>query len=45
MMKSKTAPEWDSLRQVAVRLIQPQEREHFDALLESQHHLHSAQPG
>jgi len=45
MMKGKTAPEWDYLRKVAVRLIHPQERERFDALLESQHYLHSARVG
>lgn len=45
MTKSKTAPEGDYLSKVTVRLMQPHERERFDALLESQHYLHSARVG
>ena len=45
MTKDKTAPEWDYLRKVTVRLIHPEERERFDGLLESQHYLHSARVG
>jgi hypothetical protein len=45
MTKDKTAPEWDYLRQVTVRLIRIEERERFDGLLESQHYLHSARVG
>jgi hypothetical protein len=45
MTKEKTAPEWDYLRQVSVRLLLPEERERFDTLLESQHYLHSARVG
>ena len=45
MTKEKTAPEWDYLRQVTVRLIGPEERERYDTLLESQHYLHSARVG
>jgi hypothetical protein len=39
------APETDYLRQVTVRLMPPEERERFDALLESEHYLHSARVG
>ena len=45
MSRQKTAPEWEYLRQVTVRLLQPEERERFDALLESEHYLHSARVG
>ena len=45
MTKDKTAPEGDYLRQVSVRLMRPEERERLDALLESQHYLHSARVG
>jgi hypothetical protein len=48
MTKLKTAPEWDYLRRVTIRLLPPQgseERERFDVLLESQHYLHSARVG
>ena len=45
MTKEKTAPEWEYLRQVTVRLIGPEERERYDTLLESQHYLHSARVG
>lgn len=45
MTKGKTAPECDYLRKVTLRLIVPEERERFDALLESQHYLHSARVG
>jgi hypothetical protein len=41
----KAAPESDYLRQVTVRLMLPEERERFDALLESEHYLHSARVG
>lgn len=43
--QTKTAPESDYLRQVTVRLMLPEEREGFDALLESEHYLHSARVG
>jgi len=39
------APESDYLRQVTVRLMLPEERERLDALLESEHYLHSARVG
>jgi hypothetical protein len=42
---TKAAPESDYLRQVTVRLMGPEERERFDALLESEHYLHSARVG
>jgi hypothetical protein len=45
MSRQNTAPEWEYLRQVAVRLLRPEERERFDALLESEHYLHSARVG
>jgi hypothetical protein len=45
MTKSKTTPEWEFLRKVTVRLIRPEERDHFDSLLESEHYLHSARLG
>lgn len=45
MTKQKTAPEADYLRQVRVRLLQAEERERFDALMESRHYLHSARVG
>jgi hypothetical protein len=45
MTRTKTAPESDYLNQVSVRLLCPEEREHFDALLESHHYLHSARVG
>jgi len=45
MTKPKATPESDYLRQVSVRLIGAEERERFDALLESQHYLHSARVG
>jgi hypothetical protein len=43
--KEKIAPECEYLNQVSVRLIDLDERERFDALLESQHYLHSARVG
>jgi len=43
--QNKAAPESDYLHQVTVRLMLPGEREHFDALLESEHYLHSARVG
>jgi hypothetical protein len=45
MSKLKAAPEWEFLRRVTVRLIRLEEREHFDALLEKDHYLHSARLG
>jgi hypothetical protein len=45
MSKPKSAPEWEFLRWVNVRLIRPEERERFDALLETEHYLHSARLG
>jgi hypothetical protein len=45
MTGAKTAPEYDYLRKVTIRLLRPEEREPFDALLESRHYLHSARVG
>ncbi len=45
MSKPKSAPEWEFLRRVSVRLIRPEERERFDTLLETEHYLHSARLG
>ena len=45
MTKEETAPECDYLRKGSVRLLGPEERERFDALLETQHYLHSARVG
>ena len=45
MNKPKTAPEWEFLRRVIIRLILSEERERFDALLEQVHYLHSARLG
>jgi hypothetical protein len=45
MKKAKPRPEDDFLRRVTVRLLRPEERERFDALLESEHYLHSARVG
>jgi hypothetical protein len=45
MKEPRTAPESDYLRGVKVRLMVPEEREGFDALLESRHYLHSARVG
>jgi hypothetical protein len=45
MTKEQSTPEGEYLRKVSVRLIGPEERERFDALLESQHYLHSARVG
>jgi hypothetical protein len=45
MKKAKPRPEDDFLRRVIVRLLRPEERERFDALLESEHYLHSARVG
>ena len=45
MSKPRTASEWEFLRRVMVRLIRPEERERFDALLEQEHYLHSARLG
>jgi hypothetical protein len=45
MTKTNIAPECDYLAKVSVRLIGADERERFDALLESQHYLHSARVG
>ncbi len=45
MTKPRTAPELEFLSQVSVRLIREDEREHFDALLEKEHYLHSARLG
>jgi len=41
----KSAPEWDYLRKVAVRLMLAEERERFDALPQSEHYLPSARVG
>lgn len=45
MTSRKTTPESEYLRQVTVRLVLPEERDRFDALLESEHYLHSARVG
>ncbi len=45
MTKQKAASESDYLHQVRVRLLKPEERERFDALLECRHYLHSARVG
>lgn len=45
MKEPRTAPESDYLRGVKVHLMAPEERERFDALLESRHYLHSARVG
>jgi hypothetical protein len=45
MTKAKIRPENDYLRQVIIRLLRPEEREGFDALLENRHYLHSARVG
>jgi hypothetical protein len=45
MTKASIAPESEYLGKVSVRLIDLGERERFDALLESEHYLHSARVG
>src|ERR1700733_13752424 len=45
MTKQKAASEDDYLRQASVRLLGPDGREPFDALLEARHYLHSARVG
>lgn len=45
MTKDPPTLEGDYLRQVSVRLMRPEERERFDALLEERHYLHSARVG
>jgi hypothetical protein len=45
MKREPSLPESDYLRLVTVRLMLPEERERFDALLESEHYLHSARVG
>jgi hypothetical protein len=45
MQEPKIALESDYLHQVSVRLMLAEEREAFDALLESRHYLHSARVG
>lgn len=45
MLTEKAATECDYLRKVSLRLLVPEERERFDALLESRHYLHSARVG
>ncbi len=45
MNEPRSAPERDYLHRVTVRLMVPEERERFDALLESRHYLHSARVG
>jgi hypothetical protein len=45
MSQPKSAPEWEFLRRVSVRLIRPEERERFDGLLETEHYLPSARLG
>ena len=45
MTKPNCTPEAEFLRKVEVRLLAPEERERFDALLEQEHYLHSARVG
>src|SRR5436309_7901978 len=45
MFRSPPPPEADVLRRVTVRLILPEERARFDALLEQEHYLKSARLG
>ena len=45
MTKPNCTPEAEFLRRVEVRLLAPEERERFDALLEQEHYLHSARVG
>lgn len=45
MAKASTAPEWEILRKVKVRLIREGEQERFDQLLEQEHYIHSARLG
>jgi hypothetical protein len=45
MSEPQTPPECDYLSQVTVRLVLAEERDRFDALLESEHYLHSARVG
>lgn len=45
MAKEQSAPEGDYLRKIKIRLLEPQERERFDVLLETEHYLHSARVG
>ena len=45
MTNGKAVSESEYLAQVSVRLLAPEERERFDALLVSQHYLHSARVG
>jgi hypothetical protein len=45
MTQPKTEPEIEYLRRLTIRLIDPEERERFDALLEREHYLHSARVG
>lgn len=45
MTKRQHVPEVDFLDKVTVRMIRPEERERFDALLVEKHYLHSARLG
>jgi hypothetical protein len=45
MSQPNRPPEWEYLRRVRVRLIPDEERERFDALLETEHYLQSARLG
>lgn len=45
MTKQKNTPEPEYLDRVTVRLITPEERDRYDALLEQKHYLHSARLG
>lgn len=45
MAQPPMSPEQEFLRRITVRLVHEAERERFDALLESEHYLHSARLG
>src|SRR5450631_3940059 len=45
MSKPKLVPETEYLRKLIIRLVREEERERFDALLETEHYLHSARVG
>src|SRR5579863_8229354 len=45
MTKQKATSETEVLREVAVRLIGPEDRDRFDQLLKQEHYLHGARLG
>ena len=45
MKTAKAVPESEILKRIAVRLVEPEERERFDQALEQEHYLHSARLG